>query len=156
VKTSDFFAPAYLLLSPGINYKPNNEFSAFLSPFTARWVIVKDDSLASVAAFGVDSGKNVKLELGAYATVSYIKKINANAAYSGRIDLFSNYRHNPRNIDIYWTNMLAVKVTKIISMTINVNLIYDDDIKTIKNDGDSSGPKPQIQEVLGIGLSIRF
>ena len=117
---------------------------------------MNNDSLASVAAFGVDSGKNVKLELGAYASITYNKKIGANSVYNGRLDLFSNYRHKPGNIDIYWTNVLSVKVTKVISMTCTVNVIYDDDIKSVKDDGTVGGPKPQIQEVLGIGLALKF
>jgi hypothetical protein len=57
VLTSTFLAPAYLLLAAGMDYKPNDHFSLFLSPLTIREVIVKNDSLASVGAFGVDSGK---------------------------------------------------------------------------------------------------
>lgn len=154
--TSDFLAPAYILLSPGLNYKPNDEFSFFISPATARWVIVKNDSLASVAAFGVDSGKNSRFEFGAFASISYNKKISPSAVYTGRLDLFSNYLHNPQNISLYWTNILAVKVTKVISMSLTLNMIYDNDIKTVKSDGSTGGPKPQIQELFGIGIAYKF
>jgi len=154
--TSDFLSPAYVLLSPGFNYKPNNEFSFFISPATARWIIVKNDSLASVAAFGVDSGKNSRFEFGAFASLSYNKKISPSAVYTGRLDLFSNYLHNPQNISLYWTNILAVKVTKIISMSLTVNMIYDNDIKSVKDDGTPGGPKPQIQELIGIGIAYKF
>ncbi len=156
ILTSNFFAPAYILLSPGINYKPNDNFSVFVSPATARWVIVNNDSLASVAAFGVDSGKHVKFEFGAYATISYIQKIGANSLYTGRLDLFSNYKHNPQNIDIYWTNLLSVKITRALAMTFSLNLIYDDDIKKVNDDGTTGGPAVQLQEVLGIGLALKF
>ncbi|MBS1916178.1 MAG: DUF3078 domain-containing protein [Bacteroidetes bacterium] len=154
--TSDFLSPAYVLLSPGFNYKPNDEFSFFISPATARWIIVKNDSLASVAAFGVDSGKNSRFEFGAFASISYNKKISPSAVYTGRLDLFSNYLHNPQDISLYWTNILAVKVTKLISMSLTVNMIYDNDIKTVKDDGTPGGPKPQIQELIGIGLAYKF
>ena len=156
VLTSDFLAPAYILVSPGLNYMPNNHFSVFLSPVSARWVIVNNDSLASVGAFGVDSGKHVSFQFGAYASISYQQKISDNAAYTGRLDLFSNYLHNPQNISIYWTNLLAVKVTKLISMSLTLNIIYDDNIKSVNSDGTSGGPKPQIQEIMGIGFSLKF
>jgi Protein of unknown function (DUF3078) len=156
VVTSDFLAPAYILLSPGLNYKPNEEFSFFISPATARWVIVNNDSLASVGAFGVDSGKNSRFEFGAFASISYTKKIGTASLYTGRLDLFSNYLHNPQNISLYWTNMLAVKITKILSMSLTVNVIYDNDIKTVNADGTSGGPKPQIQELFGLGLAIKL
>lgn len=156
VATSNFLAPAYILLSPGLNYKPNDEFSFFISPGTARWTIVNNDSLASVAAFGVDTGKNVLFQFGAFASASYNKKISESANYTGRLDLFSNYLEKPQNISLYWTNVLTVKVTKIISMSLTVNMIYDNNIKTVKEDGTSGGPKPQLQELIGIGLSYKF
>lgn len=156
VLTSDIFAPAYVLLSLGMDYKPNSDFSFFISPATARWVIVNNDSLASVAAFGVDSGKNSRFEFGAYSTISYIKKISPSATYQGRLDLFSNYLRNPQDISVYMTNVLAVKVTKLVSMSVTLNLIYDNDIKTVNSNGSAGGAKPQIQELLGIGLAYKF
>jgi hypothetical protein len=154
--TSDFFAPAYVLLSLGMNYKPNDNFSVFISPATARWVFVKNDSLASVAAFGVDSGKNSRFEFGAYTTINYTAKIGASSIYTGRLDLYSNYLHNPQNISLYMTNILAVKVTTLISMSITLNVIYDNDIKSVNSDGTQGGPKPEIQELMGIGLAYKF
>ena len=154
--TSDFLAPAYILLSPGMNYKPNDEFSFFISPATARWVIVNNDSLSLKGAYGVDTAKKSRFEFGAFASISYNKKISPSAVYSGRLDLFSNYLHNPQNISIYWTNVLAVKITKLLSMSLTVNMIYDNDIKTVNKDGSAGGPKPQIQELFGVGLAYKF
>jgi hypothetical protein len=117
---------------------------------------VKNDSLASVGSYGVDSGKHVKLEFGAYSTISYTRKISENAAYTGRLDLFSNYLHNPQDVDINLTNLLAVKVTGILTMTLAFNLIYDNDVSTVKSDGSIGGAAPQLQELLGIGLSLKL
>jgi Protein of unknown function (DUF3078) len=156
VLTSDFLAPAYVLQSVGMDYKPNDAFSLFLSPATAREVIVNNDSLASVAAFGVDSGKNFRFEFGAFASINYTANLSKTAVYKTKLDLFSNYLHNPQNVSIYWTNILAVKVTRLISMDLSVDLIYDNDIKSVKADGTAGGPLPQIKEVMGIGMSYKF
>jgi hypothetical protein len=156
VLTSDFMAPAYLIVSPGLNYKPNDQFSFFISPATWRWTFVENDSLSDKGAFGVDTGKTVKLEFGAYSTITYTHKINDNVVYTGRLDLFSNYEHSPQDVDVNWTNLLAVKVTGIITMTVAFNLIYDNDIKTVKADGTPGGPAAQLQELLGIGLLLNF
>ncbi|HEY4153825.1 MAG TPA: DUF3078 domain-containing protein [Puia sp.] len=156
VLTSDFFSPGYVLLSPGVNYKPNDAFSVFVSPATARLIVVRNDSLASVGAFGVDSGKNSKLELGAYATISYLKKLGTAAVYTGRLDLFSNYGHKPQNVDVSMTNLLAVKITSVFAMTFALNLIYDDDVKQVKSDGTTGGAAAQVQELLGIGIAIKL
>jgi hypothetical protein len=156
VLTSDFLAPAYLIVSPGMNYKPSDNFSFFISPATFRWVIVKNDSLSSVGAFGVDSGQHVKLEFGAYASITYSHKISPTSVYSGRLDLFSNYRNDPQNVDVNWTNILAVKVTGILTMTFTFNLIYDNDVKTVHKDGTIGGASPQLQELLGLGIMLKL
>jgi hypothetical protein len=154
--TSDFLAPAYILLAPGLNYKPNDDFSFFISPAAARWVIVNNDSLSLKGAYGVDTAKKSRFEFGAFASVSYTKKISSSAVYSGRLDLFSNYLHNPQNISLYWTNVLAVKISKLLSMSIIVNMIYDNDIKSVNADGSAGGPKPQLQELFGVGVAYKF
>jgi hypothetical protein len=156
VLTSDLLAPAYLLLSVGMDYKPSNNFSLFLSPITMRELIVNNDSLASVAAFGVDSGKKSRFEFGAYATINYTTPLSKTAVYTGRLDLFSDYLNHPQNIAFYMTNVLTVKVTSIISMNLNLTLIYDDRVKSVKADGTAGGPALQLQEVLGIGVAYKF
>lgn len=156
VLTSNFLAPAYVLQSIGMDYKPNDNFSLFLSPITARELIVQNDSLANVAAFGVDSGKHFRFELGAFVSINYTANISKSAIYKTKLDLFSNYLHNPQNIAVNWTNILAVKVTRLISMNLTLNMIYDNDVKSTKSDGTAGGPKVQIQEVMGIGLAYKF
>jgi hypothetical protein len=154
--TSDFMSPGYLLLSPGLDYKPKDNFSVFISPATARWVFVFNDSLASIASFGVDSGKHSRFQLGAFASVNWIAKISENAVYKTKLDLFTDYLRNPGCIAVYWNNLLAVKVTKYINVTLTLNMIYDNDIKSVNDDGTQGGPKLQLQEVMGIGLAYTF
>jgi hypothetical protein len=156
VLTSDFLAPAYVIVSPGLNYMPNKKFSFFISPATLRWTIVENDSLASVGSYGVDSGKHVKLEFGAYSTISFTTKISENAVYTGRLDLFSNYLHDPQDVDINLSNLIAVKVSGILTMTVAFNLIYDNDVSTVNDNGTVGGAKPQLQELLGIGLQLKL
>jgi hypothetical protein len=156
VLTSDFLAPAYILLSLGMDYKPNDNFSVFLSPITAREVIVKNDSLAAAAAYGVDSGKNARFELGAFVSINYTANISKTAIYKTKLDLFSNYLHNPQDISIYWTNILQAKVTRLISMNLSLTMIYDNDIKSTKANGEAGGPAVQLQEIIGIGLAYKF
>jgi len=156
VLTSNFLAPAYIIQSVGMDYKPNDAFSLFLSPATAREVIVNNDSLAAVEAFGVDSGKKFRFEFGAFASINYTANLSKTAVYKTKLDLYSNYLHNPQNVSIYWTNILAAKVTRLISMDLSVDMIYDNDIKSVKADGTAGGPLPQIKEVMGIGMSYKF
>lgn len=152
VLTSKTFAPAYLLLSPGFDYKPNADLSFFVSPITGRWVIVGDKVLAA-DKYGFENGKTVKTELGAFGSVNYMKALSKNASFKSKLDLFSNYRSNPQNIDIFWTNLLTAKVTKYINFNLQVDIIYDDDIENVK---PGKGPAPQILQLMGIGFAYNF
>ncbi|MEJ0083547.1 MAG: hypothetical protein WDM78_21940 [Puia sp.] len=69
---------------------------------------------------------------------------------------FSNYLHSPQDVDVNLTNLIAVKVTGILTMTVAFNLIYDNDVSTINPDGTTGGAKPQLQELLGIGLQLKL
>ncbi|MDQ3277824.1 MAG: DUF3078 domain-containing protein [Bacteroidota bacterium] len=156
VKTfaSSFLSPAYLLTSIGLDYKPGPNFSFFISPITSRLVIVKNDSLAAKGAYGVDSGRHFNAELGAFASANYIKDFTPTLQYRGRLDLFSNYRHNPQNIDVFMTNVLSIKVAKFLTANWNLDLIYDDDVRIFGKEGKS--PALQIKSLIGAGLQLKF
>lgn len=156
VKTfaSNFMAPGYILLGLGLDYKPTKNLSIFFSPATARWVIVKDTALSNKGAYGVDPGKKSILEVGAFATINYLKEINKFITYKGRIDFFSNYKHNPQNVDINMTNLLNAKIGKSLSVSWSVDIIYDDDVRLFGKNQNSPGT--QIKSLVGIGLLLKF
>jgi hypothetical protein len=106
VKTfsSTFMAPGYILLGAGLDYKPTKNLSIFFSPTTARWVIVSDTALSNKGLYGVTPGKKSTLEFGAFASITYRKEFNKIVSYNGRLDLFSNYLHNPKNVDLNMNN----------------------------------------------------
>lgn len=144
--TSKFLAPAYVLLSLGFDYKPSSSFSVFVSPLTERWIVVNDDILSAIGAYGVDPGKKSKNELGAFLSAALNKNVMANVTFKSRFDAFSNYKNNPGNVDIFWTNILAMKVNKYLSANIAVDFLYDDD----------AVGRLQLRQLLGIGLSAKF
>ncbi len=57
---SKFFAPAYSNISAGIEYRPNTNFSVYMSPVAGKLTFVQDDSLSNDGAFGVDPGKKFR------------------------------------------------------------------------------------------------
>jgi len=161
VKISDFMAPAYSLISLGIDYKPNDNISIFVAPVTGKTTFVFDDTLSAHGSFGVDEGKNIRNEFGGFIKIVAKKEINENVSASTKLEFFSNYIEKPQNIDINWEVLVNLKITKYISATINTQLIYDDDIKIEidnNNDGiiDAKGSRVQFKEVLGIGFMYKF
>jgi hypothetical protein len=161
VKISDFFAPAYLLGALGIDYRPGENFTVFFAPITLKMTFVSDDVLADAGSFGVDPGENVRSEFGGYLRAFLKKDLMENIAFQTKLDLFSNFLHNPQNIDVNWECLLSMKVNTFISATFSTLLIYDDDVDiAIDNNDDGIAddwdPKVQFKEVLAVGLSVKF
>ncbi len=171
VKISNLFAPAYLLLAVGLDYKPNAYFSAFVAPLTVKFTFVTDPDLYNQTggAFGVTQGEKLKSEIGGYLRAIYSKndfksEFMKNVSFTTKIDLFSNYAQKPQNIDVSWETQIAMKVNKYISVNMNTHLLYDDNIKVPfdNNDngtieaGESVGSKVQFKEIFGVGFSYKF
>ena len=145
-KISSFLTPGKIILSPGFDYKPNDHFSIFISPVTVRWLLKRDPDFLNENKFGVDSAKKAYTEIGAFATIKYTKAITKWATYTGRLDLFSNYRRNPQNVDFLMNNLLVLNFTKTLATTLSLDLLYDDDVLK----------RLQLKEVLGIGLKLKL
>lgn len=84
-----------------------------------------------------------------------------NVKLTTTLGLFSNYLENPQNIDINWDLLVLMKVNKYITVSLNTNLIYDDDITiTQDKDGDGlnevNGPRTQFKEILAVGFSYKL
>jgi Protein of unknown function (DUF3078) len=168
-KISDMFAPAYILVALGLDYKPNSYFSAFFAPLTGKFTFVTNQILSDAGAFGVTPGEKSKSEVGGYLRAIYTKndfknEFLKNVSFTTKIDLFSNYTDNPQNIDVNWETLIAMKVNKYLSVNFNTVLIYDDNIKVpfdkddsgIIEAGESIGSKIQFKEILGVGFSYKF
>lgn len=173
VTISDFLSPAYVMASIGMDYKPNDNFTALISPVTNKTTIVMNQTLADAGAFGVTgaefddmgnliaAGENVRFEIGAFIKAAWNKDIFENVNFQTKIDLFSNYLNNPGNIDINWENLVAMKVNKWLTTSLSTHLIYDDDIKVgvdTNNDDivDAQRVRTQFKQVLAAGISYKF
>lgn len=153
-KISNFFAPAYITLSPGINFRPVEGLSILVSPATFRWSVVADNQLKMQGLYGVDTGQTVKMQFGAYVSALYTHNITKTLSYSGRLDLFSNYLDKPQNIYLFMNNMFALKISSVLSATWNYNLIYDDHARLFGPSG--KGARLQRQSIVGAGLLYKF
>jgi len=113
--------------------------------------------LSDSGAFGVERGKKTRAEFGGYLRMSYKVDLMKNVTLQTKADFFSNYLHNPQNIDVNWEVLLSMKVNKFISATLATTLIYDDDVKIASSsDPTDVGPRTQFKEILGIGFSYKF
>lgn len=151
--SSTFLSPAYLLVSPGIDYRPIANFSIFLSPITSRLVIIKNERIA-MKGYYADPYHQYKEELGAFATISYSTDPIKIVTYKTRLDLFSNYRNKPENIDIFMQNIFTAKLFKMFALTWNVDIIYDDDAKLFGE--NLNEPRTQLKSLFGLGFRVKL
>jgi hypothetical protein len=171
---SNFMSPAFIIASVGMDYKPNPKLSVFISPFTGKFTAVLDQAMADQGAFGVrpaerdaegslikGTGERLREEFGGFVNVRFRHEVFKNITLQSKADLFSNYLRNPQNVDLNWETLVDFKVNKFVSASIFVHMIYDDDILIdVDRSGDGTmdgkGPRLQLKETLGIGLSYKF
>lgn len=155
ISISDFMSPGYLLIGPGLSWIPNKYFTASFSPITWRGTFVLNERMSDEGDFGVTPGKKVRSEWGANLKLEGQYEFLKNMKIYSRADFYSDYTHNPKNIDVNWEVQLTMSINKWFSTTLNTNLVYDDDIKIVQPDG-SKGPRLQFKEVLGVGVQFNF
>lgn len=153
---SKFFAPAYSNISVGMEYRPNDFYSVYISPLAGKMTFVQDDYLSSIGAFGVDPGDKFRAQFGAYVKARAQKTIMENVKLISSVDFYTAYDSSFGNVDINWDLMLSMKINKFLSATVNTTLKYDDDVKSVNNEGIQKGPKVQFKEMLGIGVAYNF
>ncbi|MEN8203446.1 MAG: DUF3078 domain-containing protein [Bacteroidota bacterium] len=161
LKISNFMSPGYLNLSAGMDYKPNDKFSAFLSPVATKFTFVLDEDLSAEGTYGLDPGQTVRAEFGAYIKLAYKNEILKNVILDTKVDFFSNYFDNPQYVDVNWDLLLTFKVNEFLSASLLTQLIYDYDIEFgVDGDGDgeidSHESRVQFKELFGLGLTYTF
>lgn len=170
---SDFLAPGYLTLSAGMDYKPNDKFSLYLSPATGKFTFVNDPYIAALGTYGntagvIDSlgnilvdGESFRSEFGATLIASLTTEIAPKFTTSGKLTLFNNFtdpiKANRGNIDVNFYNTFSYALGKLFTLSLYLEVIYDHDIIIPQYDENNvqigQGPRTQFREIFGIGLS---
>ncbi len=100
VIVSKFLAPAYILLAVGLDYKPDDKMTVFISPFTGKTTIVNDQALADSGAFGMEpalmdtlgnrlkAGTNIRYEFGGYLKFFYKNEILKDIDFQTKLEFF--------------------------------------------------------------------
>lgn len=168
-RNSGFFAPAYIIIAPGIDWKPKEWLSLFVSPASLRWTIVSNapysylgqggifngqQETALAALYGVNAAKEHRGEMGAFLTATAKRDIVKNVAYYGKLDLYSNYLKNAKNVDVFFTNQFRFNIYKWLGVSYSIDLLYDDDIKNPRNTSRALGL--QVLSTFGVGFATKF
>ena len=101
-------------------------------------------------------GENIYSEFGALVSVEYQTSVMKNINLSIKSSFYSDYLEQFGNIDTDIEFNLDMKVNKYIQSTITSHLLYDDDARILQDDGTQIGPRAQLKQILGIGVSYVF
>jgi hypothetical protein len=177
--TSNFLSPLYITIAPGIEYRKGSNLTLFFSPVASRLTFVSDYYTLqdSAGMYGVEYGKTVRFELGAYFSGRYTKDFTKNISYRGRLDLYCNYlaknkevggmivkKDNPGNIDILIDNAISFKFYKFFSMNLGLVAIYDNDVpyESLLSDGTAQKEPVnglgwwQLKQFMSFGFNYKF
>lgn len=166
------FSPAYIFLGVGTEYiRKDLGLNAYFSPLTNKTTLVLNNTLADQGAFGVDAavrdeegniirhGKNSRTEVGILVTNQFKRQIFTNIMLDNRFTFYTDYLNNFGNIDVDWQLQLDMTVNQYVKANVGMHIIYDDDIKNkIERDGEqvTEGPRIQLKQMIGVGLSYTF
>jgi hypothetical protein len=157
---SKFMAPGYLTFSVGMDYKPNKNFSLFLSPFTSKTTYVRDTVLIDPSNYGLEPGRTSLWEPGIITKLNWHYLIRENIIYDTRAEIFSNYVYPFKKYNVFWEQTLVLQLTQYISTRINTQMVYDYNTKFPVT--DSSGneidkkAKWQFKELFTVGFNYKF
>ncbi|MFN3951413.1 MAG: DUF3078 domain-containing protein [Thermaurantimonas sp.] len=166
MRISTFMAPAYVSYGLGLTNTGVKNLSIYISPVQVKQTFVIDDSLFERNQFFDKTIPNVSLmnrggfrtEMGAFLEFIYKKRFQENVELFSRLNLFSNYLDRPQNIDVNWDNIIVFKLYKYLSVSFQLQMIYDDDVlvKDTSGDGKANAPALQLRQLLGLGLTYSF
>lgn len=169
-RTSGFFARAYINLGAGYNYIPAKSINILFGA-SARWIVVtnrpysfnyqggiKPDGTperALATLYGVNPPRKNRFEMGPYISARLNKKVMKNVLYRTRLDLNYDFLHySAYHVDIYWTNLVGMKVNDWLQVIYSLDMFYDDNVRMFGPSKLSSAL--QLKSILGVGLATRF
>jgi hypothetical protein len=151
---SGLMSPGLISIAPGIDYKPDEHFSASFSPATLRLLVVADQNIANLylnadsdvgmngnlRTTGKDGvGRTVTTQLGASINASYKNNFFADRlAFQTNLNLFSDYLRAAQNIDVEWTTVSKLNIFKGLGLGLNTNLYYDHDVMVLYSEYDET------------------
>ncbi len=157
VMVSKFLNPAILTVGLGLDYKPNKTTSINFSPLSYRVTFVTSDTIDQTL-YGIPKNRKSKHEPGASFMITNEFKPVKTVTVTNRLQLFTNYIHNPLNVDVDWEMIATANINWFTDVRLDTHLIFDDDTKTpIMVDGvEKKTARIQFKELIGVSLVFRF
>lgn len=169
-----WLSPSYTDISLGIDWKPNDIFSVYISPVTGRITSCTLDSISYIkngveewatlrANYGVDPAKTCLAELGlsAKAGVNFtrienlkiISTVGIFTPYTWDKDMTNHRRFG--NFDVDWDFAISYQFLKVLNVTLSTSLKYVNGVMIADKNG-AMAERVQFKGNLGIGVGYSF
>lgn len=146
IRSTRFFAPAFLEIGPGLMLKKSDNLNINFAPATSRFVFVMNQQIADFGVFGIDPGKNMRFEFGASMRAYYKFNLMENVTVENILNLFTNYLDKPQNVDVNYLLNINMPINKWLSANASFQAIYD----------DNAIQAWQTRQLFGLGLNATF
>ena len=167
VVVSKFLNPTTFTLGVGVEYKPFKKTMLNFSPLSYKNTFVLDTAGIDQTNHGIDADKKARQEMGGQLLIKNKISVWDGLNISNSLRLFSNYFDNPQNIDVDWEMSLDKRINWYFSVSLNLHLIYDDNIRfpVMDDNGDpvllpdgskKKVPKMQFKEFVGLTFAFKF
>jgi len=144
-KISDFMDPGYFRESIGFNYAHGKEIFIARAGLGFKQTIANEFAEKYTDDPETEDIDKIRSEVGLDAAANLNYKISESSQLVSKLEIFSTLK-SIKTVDVKWDTDLSSKITKHISFTMNLKLLYDRDISK----------KRQISESMGIGISYSF
>ena len=141
-----FLTPGNFTLSLGLDYKPKNNISLYLSPIAGQWVYMRDTNLVAPSRYGLETGKKFKSDAGAKVELKNQHELFKFLKIDNHLIIFSSYYEQPEKLTLDWRLTLNFKINYFMQTSVYANAVY--------NQNDSK--KIQLKQTLNLGVYFRF
>lgn len=170
ILVSKLMNPGILTIGLGLDYKPNKTTSINFSPLSYKGTFVTDPAYYNnrydstridQTKYGIAKNRMSLNEPGVSFMITNEFKPIETVSIVNRLQLFTNYIHNPQNVDVDWEMIATAHINWFTDVRFNTHLIFDDDTKTVDPESKADGTQKktariQFKEMLGFSLSFRF
>jgi hypothetical protein len=144
IPVSNFMDPGYITFGAGFGYTPVEYLKSRLG-VASKITVTKEYAVGITDDPATEAVEKTDVEFGMQSVTELSKQLAENILLTSKLELFSNLNRIDE-VDVRWDSLLAMKVSRFIDVSLNLELFYDKNIST----------KRQLKQLLALGLSYSF